>query len=221
MAGGGVGAMAIDIDDPDNLFAGKTVQRALLELRAGVASPSYRPRVGRYFRPIGGAGNVSQIQDRVMYTPFEIGSAVPIDRIGARVATVGAGSVGRLGIYTATSDGVPGALLIDAGTIDTAGSTGYKEIAVAVTIPAGRNFTAFVPQLSATVPAMTGITSMTQTMACFGFWDDEVVGQTPDGLILSTIFPYGQDGVSGALPAVATPIFTGLTGAATVAMRAA
>lgn len=57
-------------------------------------------------------------------------------QIATRVATAGgAGSFARLGLYE-DNDGIPGTLIVDAGTVTTA-STGTKTITISEALPAG------------------------------------------------------------------------------------
>lgn len=50
--------------------------------------------------------------------PFWVPAAVTLDRIGAEVTSAAASSTISLGIYNDTGAGLPGALLVDAGTIN-------------------------------------------------------------------------------------------------------
>lgn len=55
--------------------------------------------------------------DRIYYQPFNLPNDV-VDRIGVNV-TSGAAGAARVGLYTANSAGMPGTLIVDAGTVDT------------------------------------------------------------------------------------------------------
>ena len=57
--------------------------------------------------------------DMMYYVPFELKSGIIFDRIGVYSQGAGqSGSLIRLGIYADTGDGLPGARLLDAGTVD-------------------------------------------------------------------------------------------------------
>lgn len=83
--------------------------------------------------------------------PWNVVQTISIDRMFAEVVTAGnAGAVYRLGIYASTSEGEPGALVLDAGTIDAA-TTGVKEASfAAVTLDPGRYWVGGVSQNAAT-----------------------------------------------------------------------
>ena len=75
---------------------------------------------------------------RLHYMPFFVDTQITVDQIGAEVSSAAtAGNTVRLGIYAATEDWQPGALVVDAGTI-AADSTGYKTLSLAsVVLAAG------------------------------------------------------------------------------------
>jgi len=58
------------------------------------------------------------------------------DRIGVSLQSAGAAII-RIGLYAAGSGGLPGARVLDAGTIDVSGSTGLREITISQTVTAG------------------------------------------------------------------------------------
>ena len=65
--------------------------------------------------------------------PVEMHPSRVYAQIGIRVGTGGsAGSVIRLGLYARNIDGTPGALIVDAGTVD-ATTSGYKSVVVSFT----------------------------------------------------------------------------------------
>jgi hypothetical protein len=136
--------------------------------------------------------------DRVVYHAFPVGEALTIDRISCGIATAGsAGSVVRLGIYGDT-DGEPGTLLLDAGTV-AGDSTGYKDITISQALSAGTLYwIAVVWQVAAvgTVRA-SGIGS-----------GSEWIGQLANNTDPRTC-AFVQTGVTGALPGTATPTLTG------------
>ena len=82
-------------------------------------------------------------------SPMEL-PAVTLDRIGIEVTTGGgAGAVVRLGIYSDTN-GVPDALVLDAGTVDSTG-TGIKTITISQALSAGVYWLATVSQVATSV----------------------------------------------------------------------
>ncbi len=111
------------------------------------------------------AGNVV-VADRRYYTPIYVANGMTYVRIGVHVRIAGAGgTVARLGLYAATITTnrriIPGALVLDAGTVSVA-TTGGKEITIDETLPSGFYFLALssngVPNL--TRPATSGPGSM-------------------------------------------------------------
>ena len=74
---------------------------------------------------------------RQEFTPFWVPNAGSYDRIGAEVTVVAATSVVRLGIAADSGSMFPGALILDAGTIDTTTGTGFKEITIDQFLAAG------------------------------------------------------------------------------------
>ncbi len=76
-----------------------------------------------------GTGSVSELANRLLAGQCFIRHPIRIDRIGVNVTTaIASGSV-RLGIYESLASGLPGSLILDAGTIDAA-TTGFKEITI-------------------------------------------------------------------------------------------
>ena len=91
---------------------------------------------GRYAGWSGSIDTRTTNEDRGFYVPMPIPRSLTVDRIGIEVTSSATGSpVLRLGIY-ADDDGVPGALLVDAGTVD-ASSPGFKEATINQALTAG------------------------------------------------------------------------------------
>ena len=83
--------------------------------------------------------------------PYAVGDTATFVRIGIDVTTADAGKNARLGIY-AWSNGVPGARILDAGTVSV-GSTGVKEIVINQALNAGMYGLALVSDGAPTVRA--------------------------------------------------------------------
>lgn len=76
-------------------------------------------------------------EDRGFWVPVVVDRSLTVDRIGLELTSTATGSpVVRLGIYS-DSSGVPGTLLLDAGTIDGTSAT-YQEITISQALTAGR-----------------------------------------------------------------------------------
>ena len=82
----------------------------------GYAANLYYPSLTPGYSTAGAAVTA----DILYLTPFLVGKATTFTRIGLEV-TAGAAGAARLGIYNFT-DGLPGSLVLDAGTIDTSGA---------------------------------------------------------------------------------------------------
>lgn len=94
---------------------------------------------GRYLKPT----NLISVTVASLSTGFErfvmfvVPKTITVDRIGAEVTSAGtAGAVVRLGIRNAAVDGLPGTLLLDAGTIDGTSAT-FQEITISQVLVPG------------------------------------------------------------------------------------
>ncbi len=94
---------------------------------------------GRYITGLDG-GSSSEFTNgtigRLWASPLPVSRALTIDRLAVDVTTLQAASLNRLGLYASTADGLPGALLVDGGTVDTS-TTGLKEVTVDVAVNPG------------------------------------------------------------------------------------
>lgn len=114
---------------------------------------------GHYYGPNGPAGGSARPQGLLEASPIYL-PACSIDRL--RIVTTTAGSTGstvRLGIYADDGTGKPGALLLDAGTLDATTAAGSKEITVAQALTGGLYWLASVAQDSASVPTRHTVTT--------------------------------------------------------------
>mgnify|MGYP002737179692 CR=1 FL=1 len=131
-------------------------------------------------------------ESRMVALPFFVPNGRSIDRIAVNVSTAGGtGSVIRLGIY-ADSNGVPGSLILDAGTIDSS-STGTKEITISATkLTGGRVWLAACQQGA----AATSATLRAVNQISFPYTGPSSGG----GLDSANYFGYLRSSVTGALP---------------------
>jgi hypothetical protein len=120
--------------------------------------PSGRRNMGHCTQNTG--TTISVVANRHYAHPFIVGKQTTWDTIGVEVTTAGAGgSLARLGIYEAQSDGTPGALVLDAGTV-LVDATGDREISITQELSAGFYFLTFVsdgtPVIRAAILGETG-----------------------------------------------------------------
>jgi hypothetical protein len=101
---------------------------------------------GRYYgNPVASVTTFPEANNNLILTPWRFETSISIDRIAIDVTTGGTvGSVTRLGVY-ADNNGIPGTLLIDAGTVDST-STGVKELTIALTLAPGLYYFASASQ---------------------------------------------------------------------------
>jgi hypothetical protein len=169
-------------------------------------------RSGSYYGPLMGTHNtMTPGSNSSLYCmPLWIGEPITLDRIGIRVNTAGeAGSVIRLGIYADDSDGLPGARLLDAGTV-VSDSVGNKEITISFAVNAGLIWLAAAFQAAPTT--RPNVFSGSRTVLPLGH----------NGAIDPNVGPAGvfQLGVGGALPNPFVPNTT-VNDAPRVVVRAA
>lgn len=145
-------------------------------------------------------------QDQMRLGPMWIPNAGTYDRIGVEHTVAAASSVYRLGIYADNGNFQPGALVLDAGTVDTSIAAAYQEITISQYLDAGLYWVGGVSQGGN--PTMNNQTTMLQWIT----WHASTQGTT-------TV--YSLSGVSGALPATFTGTGTGGTGPARVLLRRA
>ena len=167
---------------------------------------------GYYYGPGGGRTTGAVAAGTITFAPFWVGTPASFTRIGTEVTTAGAaGSLLRLGIYRDAGNGLPGNLVLDAGTIDAA-TTGAKELTIAQTLAPGLYWLTVLSEVgSPSVRTVSG------------------VGLTPVGAgsLATATGTQGQAGhyntglAAGSLPAVTAPLSGRTTpGPAVVVLRA-
>ena len=134
------------------------------------------------------------------FTPFVFGKSCTLDRIGADISVVGtSGAVVRLGIYRHdAAAGLPGDLLLDAGTIDGTSAT-FQAITISQQVDAGLYWVAAVVQ---------GVAGTRPTLRVYqNMGSPPYVGFTTGGTATSRA-AYNRASVTGALPTPASPTGT-------------
>lgn len=149
---------------------------------------------GRYYRfPNGGAtSTLLSTAGTMLASPKFIPAAVTLDRLGAEVSTIGdVGSKVRLGIYADDGTMRPGALVLDAGTINGDSATA-QTITISQTLNRGWYWFAMVSQVvTTTSPTWRTLSIPSEPIAI------DVGSSAPTNGCLS----YSVAGVTGALPA--------------------
>jgi hypothetical protein len=133
----------------------------------------------------GGDTTAAMTQSFEYCVRFETSETRSFDRIGLEITTGVATAVVRLGIRYDSGSGAPGALLLDAGTID-ASSAAVGEITVSRTLTPGRWW------LTATLQTTTGVSCRARAVDAFLGASTTATGNSSS---------YGGTGRTGALPA--------------------
>ena len=92
--------------------------------------------------PALGVGASNPSQPAQSWVPIWVPHTVTVDRIGMEVTTGLAGPTVTLGIYGSTVDDTPGALILNAGTIDPS-TSGFKQITISQTLSRGLHWLSF------------------------------------------------------------------------------
>jgi hypothetical protein len=139
-----------------------TELNAFLNAVAARPMPSLFWRTGQWYAsrstiPGSQSGTLALNATEWYASPLWVPEARAIDRVGVAVSTGVAASVMRLAAYGVGSNGLPGPLLFDFGTVSTA-TSGEKEITVSVTLPSGIIFLAGASDgaISINVSAVSG-----------------------------------------------------------------
>jgi hypothetical protein len=149
-------------------------------------------KTGHWYSPTPGNNASTQQAEAVLdLQPFWISQSVTLTGIACEVSVAGdTTAVARLGIYEDDGTGYPGALLLDAGTVDTT-STGTKSIVISQAVTPGLYWLGLAPQGIAVTRAsfrsnsgtrMIGITNTNTNGASIltAFRNSLVIGALPN-----------------------------------------
>jgi len=156
-------------------------------------------RANRWFTaPVGSPTAISPTINNLCVVPITIQKAINVAQLSLTVTTAVAASTIRMGIYADNGIGYPGALIIDAGSIDTS-TTGNKTIACVTTLPPGTYWIAYVSQGTTGVAInglpLTAIDFPAATSAL------AITGLMPTHAAVSGVLPTAWAFVSDSTPA--------------------
>jgi hypothetical protein len=171
---------------------------------ASSAGPAMKVSTGwKTVRPLDSGAFGAPTQSLLLCTPLQLWTAETWDRVGTRCSATAGGSTVRLGVYSDTGSGYPGALVADFGTIDTATATGDLTITISQAMTSGLYWLAAVSQGGA--PSVRTVNVTPHEMTYY-------TGATPFNFGVG--IAWGLSSVTGALPATFTA-GQAVTGAAT------
>lgn len=145
------GAPATHADVSDAMLAienelGTDPAGAFATLKARLAAAEFTYRSGGYYVVEGlETATATPTLNQLQASPFRWESSVTADRIGVRVNAGVASATIRLGVYASAAGGLPGSLILDAGTID-ASTAGFKEIIISQAFSPGTYWLAVCAQ---------------------------------------------------------------------------
>lgn len=146
-----------------------------------------------YYPTSGTSGAVTPTLDQLRVVPFRIDTAATWDRIGYLQNNVGtAGAVVRLGIYDSLTNGAPGNLVLDAGTVDASAGLNLKTATISVTLSPGVYWLGAVAQVATSALVPYGTTYPFVYL---------LATNAPQNYPSSLVTCYTKSGVTGALPA--------------------
>lgn len=170
-------------------------------------------RTGEWYSMSGvvlAAGTAAGTAGLLTCHPIPLKAGTTLDRIGvSHNATPTASEVARLGIYSDTGNGYPGALLLDAGTVDlsTAGSTSVPKAAtISQTITTSGIYWLACARQGPSALAVLVVPNAASTAPLGLPW-------APTSATYERSMGYSQTGVVGALPANFTATVTKITNA--------
>ena len=179
----------------------KTITPVPSALQAGAdTGRGLQYKSGNYYLLQSGfaVSGVAMTLSQLRLAPWRVDSTVSIAKIGAEVQSAGsAGSLFRIGIYADDGYNYPGALVLDAGTIDGTSAT-VQDITLGspTVLTPGMYWVGGAAQVAA--PTMRVYTTQ-MTPSYF----PQVVGTSAPG-VGAAVYGYTQASVTGALPATFT-----------------
>jgi hypothetical protein len=159
-----------------------------------IFTPPFAPslRSGSYFKSAVSTSTAVATANLEKASPIFIARPTRIDRIGVNVSATAVGSTIRVGIRN-DSDGFPGSVLLEAGSIDSATATGEIFITINQILQPGWYWLTAVAQGG--TPSTTIITVS----------NPYIGGRVFNTGFSGNLNAYTQTGVSGAFPATFTP----------------
>jgi hypothetical protein len=168
----------------------------------GTATTVLKWQSNSFYRTPGRVGSTeAAVVDRLYYYPLFTPQGVTLDRIQVKGGVLTSAGTVRLGLYK-ESNGVPGELILDAGTVSV--TTG-AEVAVTISQAVGAGFF-FVAGVLQTPLATKTFTTLSVTTIEFANYmnpratDDATYGWTFD----QNTVGYYEDSITGALPSNAS-----------------
>lgn len=146
-------------------------------------------------------GTAALAANLVRYFPIYVVTPIVVDQLVLEVTTLAGSTTARMGIYHADKDWVPGALVVDGGTVAT-DSTGVKAASVTAPLAPGRYLMATNSNGTATIRTFRGFLANQWLMSTLG--------------ASSVVFLLRGAQTYGAFPATGTAIDT--VSASTIAL---
>lgn len=171
---------------------------------------------GRYYWSAGGRTTAILVQSTEYATALWVGERVLLDRIGIEVtaiAGVTAGHTTRLGIRSDNGNGLPGAVVLDAGTV-ASDAVAQVEMTISQVLTPGLYWLTGTPQGAGTQPTYRCLTG-TSTSIPVG------AGNLTQATASTQHIAFTNTGVTGALPATYTVANTVAAGPVVVVRAAA
>ena len=121
----------VDNTDPVNPVIGISGTSGIIPILLGFRAGAF------YANPWAtGSSTTNVVSGNIEFQPFPVPYGASLDQLVAEVTATNASGLVRMGIYASNSSGLPGALVLDAGTV-TSLATGARTITISQTLTAG------------------------------------------------------------------------------------